>query len=116
MTRPSPQLASIDRTLTALADPNRRRIVEVLRDQPRRAGELAHAVGLSPAALSRHLRTLKASELVEESHPEFDARVRIYTLRPAPMAELKGWLDEIEKLWATQLLAFKEHVEREPDR
>ncbi|WP_212566668.1 MULTISPECIES: metalloregulator ArsR/SmtB family transcription factor [unclassified Mycobacterium] len=113
MTRPTPELASIDRTLTALADPNRRRIVEVLRDRPCRAGEIAHAVGLSPAALSRHLRTLKASELVEESHPEFDARVRIYTLRPAPMAELKAWLNEIEKLWATQLSAFKEHIERE---
>lgn len=103
--------ASLDRTLAALADPNRRRIVEVLRDRPSRAGDIAQAVGLSPAALSRHLRTLKASALVEESHPEFDARVRIYTLRPAPMAELKTWLDEIEKLWATQLLAFKEHIE-----
>lgn len=112
MTRPSPGPASIDRTLTALADPNRRRIVEVLRDRPCRAGEIAQAVGLSPAALSRHLRTLKASQLVEESHPEFDARVRIYTLRPAPVAELKAWLNEIEKLWATQLSAFKEHIER----
>ncbi|MGH3726405.1 MAG: ArsR/SmtB family transcription factor [Mycobacterium sp.] len=106
------QPASLDRTLSALADPNRRRIVELLRDRPCRAGEIAQVVGLSPAALSRHLRTLKATELVEESHPEFDARVRIYTLRPAPMAELKAWLDEIEKLWATQLVAFKEHVER----
>lgn len=106
------QPASLDRTLSALADPNRRRIVELLRDRPCRAGEIAQVIGLSPAALSRHLRTLKATELVEESHPEFDARVRIYTLRPAPMAELKAWLDEIEKLWATQLVAFKEHVER----
>jgi len=104
---------SLDRTLTALADPNRRRIVEVLRDKPCRAGEIAHAVGLTPAALSRHLRTLKASALVEESHPQFDARVRIYTLRPAPVTELKAWLDEIEKLWATQLLAFKDHIERQ---
>ncbi|MUM17633.1 winged helix-turn-helix transcriptional regulator [Mycobacterium sp. CBMA271] len=109
MTQPS----SIDRTLSALADPNRRRIVELLRDRPCRAGEIAQVVGLSPAALSRHLRTLKSTELVEESHPEFDARVRIYTLRPAPMAELKAWLDEIEKLWAIQLLAFKEHVEQQ---
>lgn len=112
MTRPAPAPASLDRTLTALADPNRRRIVEVLRDRPCRAGDIAQAVGLSPAALSRHLRTLKASELIKESHPEFDARVRIYTLRPAPMAELKAWLEEIEKLWATQLVAFKDHIER----
>ncbi|MBA0047170.1 metalloregulator ArsR/SmtB family transcription factor [Mycobacterium sp. NPDC050853] len=108
--------ASIDRTLAALADPNRRKIVEALRDRPCRAGEIAQVVGLSPAALSRHLRTLKASELVQESHPEFDARVRIYTLRPAPMAELKAWIDQIEKLWATQLVAFKDHIERQSDR
>ncbi|OWJ65993.1 hypothetical protein BWR60_16765 [Inquilinus limosus] len=104
--------ASLDQTLAALADPHRRRVVELLRERPRRAGELAEALGLNPPALSRHLRTLKAGGLVEEAHPEFDARVRIYSLRPEPMADLKAWLAETERLWVDQLAAFKAHLER----
>jgi DNA-binding transcriptional ArsR family regulator len=104
-------LAAIDRTLSALADPARRRVVDLLRERPHRAGELAAAAGLSPPAMSRHLRALRATGLVEESHPEFDARVRIYRLRPEPMAELKTWLDDTERLWTLQLAAFKAHVE-----
>ena len=104
--------AELDRTLVALADPHRRRIVEVLRERPRRAGEIAEAVGLNPSALSRHLRTLKANGLIEEAHPAFDARVRIYTLRPEPMTHLKAWLEQTEQLWAAQLVAFKRHLER----
>ncbi len=105
--------AQLDRTLVALADPHRRRVVELLRSKPRRAGELAEAVGLNPPALSRHLKTLKASGLVSETHPEFDARVRIYTLRPQPMTELRAWLEKTEQLWTAQLAAFKAHLERE---
>jgi DNA-binding transcriptional ArsR family regulator len=104
--------AELDRTLAALADPHRRRVVELLRERPRRAGELADAVGLNPPALSRHLRTLKASGLIEEAHPEFDARVRIYSLRPKPMANLMAWLEQTERLWQVQLAAFKAHLER----
>jgi DNA-binding transcriptional ArsR family regulator len=102
----------LDRTLAALADPSRRRVIELLRERPRRAGELAEAVGLNPPALSRHLRTLKASGLIEETHPQFDARVRVYSLRPQPMADLKRWVDETEQLWSAQLTAFKAHIER----
>jgi DNA-binding transcriptional ArsR family regulator len=105
------ELAAIDRTLSALADPTRRRVVDLLRERPHRAGELAAAAGLSPPAMSRHLRALRTTGLVEESHPEFDARVRIYRLRPEPMAELKTWLDDTERLWTLQLAAFKAHVE-----
>lgn len=105
--------ARIDRTLAALADPNRRGVVEVLRDGPQSAGELARRLGLSAPAMSRHLRTLRESGLVEESHPAFDARVRIYALRPGPMAELQGWLAESEQLWAEQLAAFKHHLEHD---
>ena len=104
--------AELDRTLAALADPHRRQIVDLLRDRPHRAGELADAVGLNPPALSRHLRTLKASGLVADAHPQFDARVRIYSLRPQPMAALKRWLEETEHLWVEQLAAFKDHLER----
>jgi DNA-binding transcriptional ArsR family regulator len=101
----------IDRTLAALAEPARRQVVDLLRQRPHRAGELASATGLSAPAMSRHLRALRASGLVEESHPAFDARVRIYRLRPEPMAQLKTWLDETEQLWTQQLAAFKAHLE-----
>ncbi|MGH6888078.1 MAG: ArsR/SmtB family transcription factor [Rhizomicrobium sp.] len=102
----------LDRTLAALADPHRRQVIELLRKRPHRAGELAEVVGLNPPALSRHLRTLKAGGLIEEIHPEFDARVRIYSLRPKPMANLKAWLEQTERLWAEQLASFKAHLER----
>ena len=104
--------AELDRVLAALADPHRRRLVELLRERPRRAGELAAALGLNPPALSRHLRTLRMSGLIEESHPGFDARVRVYTLRPKPMEHLKSWLQDTERLWSNQLAAFKAHIER----
>jgi DNA-binding transcriptional ArsR family regulator len=105
--------ASLDRTLAALADPHRRRVVDLLGERPRPAGELARALGLSAPAMSRHLKSLRLSGLVAETHPEFDARVRIYALQPGPMAELKAWLDESERLWTGQLAAFKRHLEGE---
>jgi DNA-binding transcriptional ArsR family regulator len=103
---------NIDATFAALADPDRRRAVELLGQKPRRAGELADALGLPAPAMSRHLRTLKESGLVEETHPEFDARVRIYALKDGAMADLKKWLAETERLWTDQLAAFKAHVEK----
>ena len=104
----------IDRTLAALADPHRRRVVDLLRERPRPAGELAREVGLAPPAMSRHLRTLRQSGLVEESHPEFDARVRVYALRPEPMVELMRWLEETERMWSDQLTAFAGHLAAKP--
>jgi DNA-binding transcriptional ArsR family regulator len=103
---------AIDRTLAALADPNRRRVIELLRERPRASGELAQAAGLTAPAMSRHLRTLRQSGLVGEDHDGFDARLRIYHLRPEPMADLKRWLEETERLWSEQLLAFKAHLEQ----
>ena len=102
---------AVDRILGALADPVRRRAIDLLRERPRRAGELAESLGLSAPAMSRHLRALRQSGLVEESHPEFDARVRVYHLRPGPMAELKAWLEAAEAHWVDQLSALKAHVE-----
>ncbi|HPF24048.1 MAG: metalloregulator ArsR/SmtB family transcription factor [Hyphomonas sp.] len=102
----------IDTTLAALADPVRRRAVELLGQSPRRAGELADALGLAAPAMSRHLRVLKESGLVEEAHPDFDARVRIYTLKTGAMDTMKQWLAQTEALWADQLSAFRTHVER----
>lgn len=103
---------SIDRTFAALADPYRRRAVELLGQRPRRAGELAEALGLPAPAMSRHLRALKESGLVEENHPAFDARVRIYMLKNGAMADLKKWLADTERLWTDQLASFKAHVEK----
>lgn len=102
----------LDRTLAALADPHRRQAVELLRAQPRRAGELAAALGLPAPTMSRHLRALRECGLIAETHPPFDARVRIYSLRPEPMAHLKQWLEETERLWSLQLAAFKAHLEQ----
>lgn len=102
----------VDKTFAALADPHRRRAVELLGQRPRRAGELAEALGLPAPAMSRHLRELKQSGLVEETHPPFDARVRIYTLKAGAMADLKKWLADTERMWSDQLASFKAHVEK----
>lgn len=92
----------IDRVFLALSDPHRRHVVELLRERPRSAGELARAAGLKPPAMSRHLKALREARLVEESSPAADARVRLYRLRPQPMSHLKTWLEETERLWAAQ--------------
>ena len=97
--------------LGAIADPTRRRAIELLGERPRSAGELAGALGLSPPAMSRHLRVLKEGGLVEDGHPAFDARVRIYRLKDGATGELKQWLAETEALWVHQLASFKRHVE-----
>ncbi len=101
----------LDRTLAALADPHRRAAVDLLRHRPLAAGDMARALGLAPPAMSRHLRALRQSGLVEESHPAYDARVRVYALRPQPMIDLMRWLEETERMWSEQLAAFKAHIE-----
>jgi DNA-binding transcriptional ArsR family regulator len=103
--------AALDRMLGALADPKRRRAIELLGQRPRSAGELAAALDLAPPAMSRHLRALKEGGLVEDGHPAFDARVRIYSLKQGATDELSRWLAETEARWAHQLAAFKRHVE-----
>lgn len=86
--------------------------MELLGERPRRAGDLAAALDLPAPAMSRHLRVLKQSGLVEEAHPEFDARVRVYALKDGAMADLKAWLADTERLWSDQLASFKAHVEK----
>ncbi len=102
----------LDRTLSALADPHRRRVVDLLRERPHRAGELAEATRLSFPAMSRHLKTMRESGLVEEDRDRLDSRVRIYRLRREPVDELKAWLARTEDMWARQLRAFKAHVQK----
>ena len=101
-----------DALWAALADANRRKLVELLRATPRSAGELADQTGMAPSVVSKHLRQLKACDLVTESQPDYDARVRIYALNARPLAELKEWLGATEDMWAGQLAAFKKHIER----
>ncbi|MEO5842218.1 MAG: metalloregulator ArsR/SmtB family transcription factor [Acidimicrobiales bacterium] len=110
----SAQSVTLDRTLAALADPHRRQTIELLTERPHRAGELATALRVAPSVMSRHLRVLRLSGLVTETHPEFDARVRVYALQSAPMAELRAWVDATERGWSEQLAAFREHLENAP--
>jgi DNA-binding transcriptional ArsR family regulator len=104
--------AELDRTLSALADPTRRAVVELLKRTPRRAGEIAAALEMSAPAMSRHLRVLRASGLVEEAHDGPDARVRVYRLRREPFGRLRRWLEGVEAFWAGELSAFKVHPEK----
>jgi DNA-binding transcriptional ArsR family regulator len=106
----------VDRTLAALADPTRRRIVELLRQRPQRAGELAAQFDITGPAVSRHLRVLRHSGLVEERGVDADARVRVYHLRGEPLTALRAWVDQVQAFWTDQLGGFKEHVERRSDR
>src|SRR5690242_17887956 len=104
----------IDTTLSALADPTRRQVVELLRERPRRAGELATAASMSGPAMSRHLRVLRASGLVEvePESDDHDARVRVYRLCPAPFVTLHEWLDHMQAFWTGQLDSFRAYSER----
>ncbi len=104
-------MSDLDRTFAALADPTRRAVVDLLRRKPRRAGELAEHLETSAPAMSRHLKVLRESGLVEEDHVGEDARVRTYKLKPAQFRSLRRWLDDVESFWAKELDAFKAHVE-----
>ena len=96
---------------TALADPTRRRVVELLGDRARRAGELAAAAGTSAPVMSRHLRVLLEAGLVADERLPHDARVRLFRLRPEPVEALQSWLDGLQAHWQEQLGSFKRYVE-----
>ena len=98
--------------LRALADPTRLRVVELLSQAPRRAGELTDDLGVSPPTMSKHLRALlKAGIVADERRPE-DARVRVFRLRSESVFAVQAWLDQIQAHWDEQLGSFKAHVER----
>ena len=104
---------TLDDTLAALAEPTRRGVIDLLRQRPRPAGELAAEFHMSAPAMSRHLRVLRLKGLVEERHTEgADARMRVYRLRREPFVQLRDWAAEIEEFWSDQLASFKEHAER----
>jgi DNA-binding transcriptional ArsR family regulator len=104
----NPQL---DAAFAALSDASRREMIRVLLQKPRRAGELAECVAMSPQALSRHLRVLRKAGLVSEQGIEDDARVRIYSVHPAGLQPVQQWMVQAEDLWRRQLLAFKRFAE-----
>jgi DNA-binding transcriptional ArsR family regulator len=103
---------TLDGTFTALADPTRRGVIDLLRREPRRAGDLADALGMSRPAMSRHLKVLRTSGLIEPANDDDDLRARVYRLKPEPFSGLRSWLDEVEQFWAGQLGSFKAHAER----
>nr|WP_218098675.1 metalloregulator ArsR/SmtB family transcription factor [Paenibacillus allorhizosphaerae] len=83
-------------TLSALAEPNRLQIVELLRNGPLTVGEIANELGLRQPQASKHLRVLSDSGLVEV-HP--DANRRIYRLRAEPLVELDTWMESFRRMW-----------------
>ena len=97
----------IDDTLIALADPVRRGIVELLKIQPRRAGELATLLELNAPVMSKHLKVLRDSTPDRRGAPDEDARVRVYRLRPERLDELRDWLSDVGAFWNDQLASFK---------
>jgi DNA-binding transcriptional ArsR family regulator len=96
--------------LLALADGTRGRIVEMLARRPHTASEIHRAFAIAAPAVSRHLRVLREAGLIEERRPDEDKRVRLYTLRPEPMQEVAGWLEQLSRQWQTQLDSFKDYV------
>ncbi len=94
-----------------LADPTRRRVVELLAQGPRRAGQLAAEAGTSPQAMSNHLRVLLAAGVVADQRLAEDARARVFRLRPQSLTAVQAWLDQLQAEWRVQLRSFKHHVE-----
>jgi DNA-binding transcriptional ArsR family regulator len=101
----------LDRTLAALADPVRRQVVDLLREKPRRAGELAALTGLSPPAMSRHLKLLRRTGIVDEARDEADSRVRLYRLEAEGLIGLDQWLANLRGFWQERLDGFRRHAE-----
>lgn len=91
----------------AIADPIRRRVLELVRDDELPAGRLASEFAVSRPAVSRHLRVLREAGLVHERR---DGRLRLYRANPAPLAELRGWL---ERYWDERLDALRTLAEGE---
>ncbi len=96
--------------LAGLADPTRRRIVELLQAGPRPATELHGAFAIAGPAVSRHLRVLREAGLVSERRVPEDGRVRLYGLEPEPLLQLARWLDGVAGGWQGQLDAFQDYV------
>jgi DNA-binding transcriptional ArsR family regulator len=95
-----------------LAEPTRRRILDLLLERPRLVGELTDRLGLTQPGTSKHLRVLRDAGLVRV-RPE--AQRRWYELRPEPLAEVDAWLAPYRRLWAGSLDALERHLDQMPD-
>lgn len=101
----------LDETLSALADPTRRQVVELLRSGPLRASEIAERSGTSRPAMSRHLKIMLQSGLLRDERVPEDARLRLFHLRPEAFDDLGDWVDGVRAFWTDQLASFKKHAE-----
>jgi DNA-binding transcriptional ArsR family regulator len=98
---------------TALSDPARRRILELLRQREWPVNELVGQLGLSQPGVSKHLRVLREAGLVRV-RPE--GQKRWYGLRAEPLAELDAWLAPYRELWGGRLDALERHLDRQEDQ
>lgn len=99
----------MEAVLRALADENRRTVLETLADGPATAGELAALLPIARPGVSRHLRVLREAGLVEVRQK---AQQRVYSLRPEPLAEVDEWLGRYRTLWQQRLDALHTEVAR----
>lgn len=88
-----------------LAEPNRQRILDLLREGERPVGEIVDALGMSQPAVSKHLRVLKEAGLVGV---RAEAQRRLYSVRPEPLMELDAWLAAYRRLWEGNLARLEE--------
>ena len=95
--------------LQALADGSRRTLLDILRDHPATAGQLADALPIARPGVSRHLRVLREAGLV---HVRQEAQRRIYSLRPEPLSEVDAWLGDYRALWQGRLDALHTEIAR----
>jgi DNA-binding transcriptional ArsR family regulator len=100
-------------TLEVLAEPTRRRIVELLADGERSAGEIASHFATSRPGISRHLRVLREHGLVRTRE---QAQRRLYSLDPAPLEELDAWLQRYRRFWTNRLDALDTEIHRRRKR
>jgi DNA-binding transcriptional ArsR family regulator len=97
------------KALEALADPTRRRIVELLAAGDLEAGSIAANFPVSRPAVSRHLRVLREAGLVRARS---EAQRRVYSLNPTPLAEVEEWLSRYRMFWTNRLDALDTHMRR----
>jgi DNA-binding transcriptional ArsR family regulator len=98
-------------TYAALAEPSRRRILDLVRGRERSVSDLVERLGLSQPGVSKHLRVLRDAGLVDVRK---DGRMRWYSLRPQPLAEVDRWLDPFRDHWSTRLDTLERHLEENP--
>lgn len=99
-------------TFDVLAEPTRRRILDLLLERPRLVTELTERLGLTQPGTSKHLRVLREAGLVRVRR---DAQRRWYELRPEPLVEVDEWLQPYRRLWAGRLDALERHLDTMPD-